>query len=321
MIRLPAILLLALMASASSVGCRRDTPARTDGRTAVWLDVSPSFGDPPRNPADAFALVQAFGSGQLAVRGVSITYGNVPLVRGFPAAQELLKRLDTGLLRPWRGPSSPEERAAPTEATELLREALTATPLTIVAAGPATTLASTLRRDGTLASRIERLILVAGQSADAIGQTPLDDVNVTADVESLRIVLDSAVPITLIAPALGAAIGLDRSDLDRLDTGSGAVRLITPSAGLWLHAQTEQHGASTLAVGAMAAVDVAAHPGHLRCESATARLSGDSPATARLLVSSTTAPGSRPVTWCHTADAEAKNRIIADALAASAARH
>ena len=154
---------------ATAGACRSGDAPPADGRIATWLDISPAIGDPPRDPGDALALLQAYGSGTLRVRGVSVTFGNVPLERGYPAAQELLKRLDSGLLRAWRGASAPDERAAPTEATELLEEALGKEPLTIVATGPATTIASVLLRQPAMASRIERVILVAGTPVDATG--------------------------------------------------------------------------------------------------------------------------------------------------------
>lgn len=304
-----AVLAVLLVATTA---CRRTPDAPRDGRTAVWLDVSPAFGDPPRNPDDALALLQAFGSERLRVRGVSVTFGNVPLVRGYPSAQELMTRIDTGLLRPWRGASSAEEQAAPTEATELLEEALRAERLTIVAVGPATTLASVLLRHPEIANRIERVVLVAGRTpaaGDAVGT----DANVAADPGSLQVVLDSQLPVTLVAGDLTIGVGMTGADLDRLDTGQGPIKLITPSARLWLQELTSRTGAQTFPVPAMLAVDVAAHPGELRCEAAIATLAGDA-ARRSLLVSSTPGSPGRAVTWCHTADPDAKARVITDVL-------
>lgn len=288
------------MTLAGAAACRRTAPP-ADGRTAVWLDVSPAFGDPPRDPGDALALLQAYGSGRLRVRGVSVTFGNVPLVRGYPAARELVKRLDTGLLRPWRGPSSPEERAAPTEATELLEEALDAGPLTFVAAGPLTTLASALQRQPGLASRLERVIVVAGRG-------------IADDPASAQALLDTSVPLTLIPADASTGVALTASDLDRLDAGPSPVRLVAPAAREWLRDMaTRQPGTAAFPVPAMLAVDVTAHPGAVRCEPAVARLARG-PGAASLQVSGAPGATGRPVTLCHTADAGATARILADLL-------
>ncbi len=338
--RLGAWVLLAALAVLPSA-CRRSQPP-ADGRTAVWLDISPALGDPPRDPGDALALLQAYGSDRLAVRGVSVTYGNVPLVRGYPAAQLLMERLDTGLLRPWRGASSPEERAAPTEATELLEEALEREPLTVVLVGPATTLASVLLRHPETAERLVRVVLVAGRPEgmgsresgvgsgesgvgsreSGVGENaaPLQersrwpDPAVGADAESVQVLFDSPVPITLVPPGDTTGIGLDAADLDRLDTGRGPIKLITPSSRGWLQGVTARTGATTFPVPAMLAVDVVAHPGGVRCEAAVATRVTDTAGAPALRVSTEPGGTGRPVTWCHTAVPEAKARMLDDVL-------
>lgn len=311
-LRCAVVLLLGLAGS----GCRRGEAPATDGRTPVWLDLSPSLGDPPRDPGDALALLQAYGSGRLLVRGVSVTFGNVPLVRGHPAALELLQRFDSGLLRAWRGPSTPEERAAPTEASELLREALEQEALTVVATGPATTTASVLLRQPSVAARMTRVILVAGTPADPTGRNAISDeaadANTVADPGSIQVVLDSAVPLTLIAPGDVTQIGLDASALDRLDTGRGPVKLITPSARGWLEDVRHRNGTSAFPIPAMLAIDAAAHPGSLRCEAAFATLATSGPGGPRLIVAA--GPPGRVVSWCHLADAGARERILGDVL-------
>jgi inosine-uridine nucleoside N-ribohydrolase len=309
---LSAMMLLVFPAT----GCRREAAAPADGRTAVWLDISPAFGDPPRDPGDGLALLQAYGSGRLNVRGVSVTFGNVPLVRGFPTAQELMKRLDTGLLRPWRGPSSREEREAPTEATELLEEALRTEPLTIIAVGPATTVASMLLRQPDLAERIERVVLVAGlrpgvtTSIEAFNAE--HDVTTALDAGSVQALLTSSVALTLVPGGASSLVDLDAADLDRLDQGHGPIKLITPSARLWLDAKTRPHAGAAFPVPAMVAVDVVAHPGTIRCEAAVAGVGPSGPNGPRLIVEE--GLHGRRVTWCHTADPSAKARMIDDVL-------
>lgn len=310
---LPALAVTALLVM-SSGACRRATAPPTGGRTAAWLDISPTIGDPPRDPGDALALLQAYGSDRLRIRGVSVTFGNAPIVRSFPAAKELMERLDTGLLRPWRGASSPEERAAPTEATELLEDALTKEALTIVAVGPATTLASVLLRQPEMASRIERVVLVAGQRVDPAPTADVSetDRNVLADAWSLQVLLDSPIALTLVPADASTGVGLDAADIDRLDQGRGPVKLITPSARAWVQTDQNRGHGQSVPVPAMLAVDVAAHPGQMRCESAVVTFAPPGAGAPRLLVS--TGLSGRQVTWCHTADPGAKTRMLDDVL-------
>lgn len=300
--------LIAMVLILAAGGCTRPTSETSGGRRAVWLDISPAIGDPPRDPGDALALLQTRGAGQLDLRGVSITFGNVPLVRGYPAAVELLERLETGLLRPWRGPSSAEERAAPTEATELLAEALGRTRLTVLSLGPATTLASVLLRHPALAAQIQRVVFVGGQRRPEAGQSLRPDANVTADPQSLQVVLDSGVALTLVPAGTATGLALTADDLDALERRGGPIGLVIPGARAWLQAVTNGTPTTGFPAPALVAVDVAAHPGEVRCEVAAASLETGSTA---LLVSSAPAPGGRRVTWCHTADPAARSRILA----------
>jgi len=298
-------------------GCRRADGPPADGRTAVWLDISPAVGDPPSDPAHALALLQAFGSERLRVRGVSVTFGNVPLERGLPAALELLQRLDSELLRAWRGPSAADERAAPTEASELLEEALRHERLTVIAAGPATTVAAVLLQHPDVAARIARVIMVGGTRDESTSGTfPTDppDVNVLADHQSVQVLLDSPVDLTFIPLDAAMEAGLGVAELDRLDRGRGPIALITPSARQWLAKRVAAFGTSGIPVGAMLAVDVAAHPGSVRCESAVAALEVSSEAGPRLMLGSGTA--GRHVTSCRMVDRGANQRMVGDVLRA-----
>lgn len=307
--------------------CRQHAPS-SDGRTAVWLDISPATGDPPRDPTDTMALVQTFGAERLRVAGVSVTFGKVPLVRGLPAAQDVMERIDTGGLRPWRGPSGPDERGSPTEATELLAEQLEDVPLTIVALGPLTTIAALLDRHARLATRVQRVVTTAGSGSARGGR----DEALALDPESFQVLLDSGVPLTLVADQAGQA-SLTAADIDRLARGGRPARAVVPSARAWLRVSTELSGTDGFAPGGMLAVDVVAHPDHARCRDARAVIewtavgragpSAGNPGTGGALPAlrvrtGTGAPG-RPVTSCHP-DAGVKERLLADVLRAGAPR-
>jgi inosine-uridine nucleoside N-ribohydrolase len=237
-------------------------------------------------------------------------------VRGYPAAQELVQRVDSGLRRAWRGASAAEERGAPTEATELLAEALEKEPLTIVATGSVTTIASVLLRHPQSASRIDRVIVIAGRSLDGPASPPSGggqaDGNADIDPASMQVLLDSPVALTLVRPGPGSGAVLDTADLERLDAGHGPIKLITPSARAWLQAVTGRDGATAFPVPAMLAVDAAAHPGQVRCEPAVASLSPAGGAGRHVQVTNGTA--GRRVNWCHTADAGARTRMVDDVL-------
>jgi len=66
---------------------------------AVWIDTDPAVGEPDRDVDDGLALVQAFRSPELDIRGVSVVFGNAPLDRGLPIARRLVRDFGPPRLR------------------------------------------------------------------------------------------------------------------------------------------------------------------------------------------------------------------------------
>ena len=57
----------------------------------VWIDTDPSIGVPLHEADDGFALVQAFHSPELRIRGISTTYGNAGLGTTDRIAREMAR--------------------------------------------------------------------------------------------------------------------------------------------------------------------------------------------------------------------------------------
>ena len=56
----------------------------------VWIDTDPAVGIPGADVDDGLALIQAFHSPEMRVRGVSAVFGNAPLEQTFPIATEMI---------------------------------------------------------------------------------------------------------------------------------------------------------------------------------------------------------------------------------------
>ena len=69
-------------------GAREITPPMTD----VWIDTDPSIGLAFHEADDGFALVQAFHSPEIRIRGISTTYGNAGLWTTTRIAREMVIR-------------------------------------------------------------------------------------------------------------------------------------------------------------------------------------------------------------------------------------
>ena len=128
----------------------------------VWIDTDPSVQQEGVHEVDdGFALVQAFRSKELEIRGVSVVFGNAPLARAFPIGQEIVRRYGRKGVPLFKGAAG-EDIGKETEASRALADALRKERLTILVLGPATNIATVLRLHPEIGARIERIIAVAG---------------------------------------------------------------------------------------------------------------------------------------------------------------
>jgi pyrimidine-specific ribonucleoside hydrolase len=143
-----------------------------------------------------------------------------------PAASSV--RLDSHGCRSLRAPSSAADAKSETEASRGLATALRASPLTILALGPATNVATTLAKHPELASRVTRIIAVAGRrpgqrfttgTSNARGHR---DFNFELDPGSFQVLLDSNTEVVLTPFEISSKIWLNASDLDRLAASPSA---------------------------------------------------------------------------------------------------
>ncbi len=284
----------AFVLAATATACFSPPPPPADGRTPIWIDSDVSIGEPDGDVADGFALIQAFRSDTVVVRGVSAVHGKAPLVRTWPITQDLVQRFGPEGLRPWRGAAGPHELRAPTEASEALATALRAERLTIVALGPLTTIASTLRGDSDLAVRMVRIVAAVRQA------------HVALDAPAMRAVLESGVPLTIVPFEASANVRLTDEDLARLDDGPVSARFLAESSRARRRAAGETSDVDEVQLFETLAVDVVAAPDRFVCDSATASVDSDA---APVLVIREGA-GAREVTHCHTPDDGFKERLM-----------
>ena len=209
------------------------------GGTAVWIDTDPSIGAPWREVDDAFALLLAFQSPELEIVGISSTYGNAGVRRTTAVTRDLTRRFSKAA-PVFEGAASPRDRAARTAATDALAGQLRSRQLTYVALGPLTNLAAFLQLHPQLARKIERVIIVGGQSPDRpprFGPNRshrIHDANVFKDPASAALVLQAGIPITLAAIDTASQLALTRDDLEQLRDGGPAGRFLYRKTRVWL---------------------------------------------------------------------------------------
>lgn len=225
----------------------------------VWIDADPSVARGGHEIDDGFALAQAFSADRLAIRGVSIVYGNAPLETAGRIGREMVERFGPRGLRVYEGASSAADLGRETDATRALAAALRKERLTVLALGPGTNVASVLRLHPELARRMRQIIAVAGRRPGQVftvgnSTRPLRDFNFENDREAFQVILESGVPLVLTPFEISSKVWIRKADLDRL-RGRPAIDYLYEPAMDWLALWKRDFGADgfnpfdTLAVG------------------------------------------------------------------------
>src|SRR5919106_141890 len=214
--------------------------AVAQAKIPVWIDTDPAVGEPERDVDDGLALVQAFNSPELAIRGISVVFGNAPLDRGLPIARQLVRDFGPPWLGVFAGAAGAAELGTETEASRALTGALRSEPLTILALGPATNVATVLKRHPELAAQVVRIVAVAGRRPGqrfTTGTTNTKghrDFNFELDPNAFRILLESKTQLVLTPFEISSKIWIESPDLDRLAAGGAAARALAGPARQWL---------------------------------------------------------------------------------------
>ena len=198
--------------------------AQTAEPIPVWLDVDPSAagGYGLTINDDGLAMAQAFRSPELAVRGVSATFGNADIDETWQIASDVVRRFGPDGMRVHRGAAASDALARETEAARALAAALRDERLTVLALGPVTTVATVVRNHPELVDRIDAVVAVAGRRpgqrfvAETTRSEPLMDLNFELDAPGFQALLDVDLPIVLAPFEISSKVVLTQADMDRL---------------------------------------------------------------------------------------------------------
>ncbi len=206
--------------------------------TDVWIDVDPGTGQ--SDVDDGLMLLQCLHSPELRIRGVSVVFGNAPLPHGLKVAGELLDQFGPPGLRPQAGAASADQLGQVTAAVEALAHALQDRPLTILAVGPVTNVATLVTRHPDLQARIQRIVMVAGRRpgqrflARPEQAQPFRDFNFELDPTAMQAILDTRIPLVLAPWEISSHVWITRDDLRLLAQRSASGRWIAETSEYWI---------------------------------------------------------------------------------------
>ena len=236
--------------------------------TAVWIDTDPAIGVPDRDVDDGFALLQAFHSPELQIRGVSVVFGNAPLSQAWPIGRRIVRRFGPAGLQAYRGAAAGSGLGIETAASRALAAALVREPLVVIALGPATNVATVVRNHPELTVRIVRIVAVAGRrpgqrfTTGALNTNAHRDFNFEQDPDAFRAILASSARLTLAGFEVSSKVWVTGEDLALLAHGSAGARWMAAPARRWLGLWTRTFGVDgfnpfdTLAIAAVASPDL-----------------------------------------------------------------
>jgi pyrimidine-specific ribonucleoside hydrolase len=293
--------------------------------TAVWIDSDVSIGSPIREVDDAYALVLALHSPEIRIAGLSTTYGNAPLGHTTHVARDIVRRFGAhaglSVAKVYSGARSAAELGRRTEASNALAAALDKGRLTYIALGPLTNLATFLRLHPKLASRIDRVIFLGGQSpGTSLGLRPngsfrIHDANVFKDPAATAIVLRSNIPLTAIPVSTASKLLVDAADLRALEKSGEAGNYLADRSRIWLWFWTNIVQTKGGAVFDTLAIVAATKPGLLVIENRSAGM--DRKGNLRLTTRRT--EGARPIRYC-TGFKPATKRFVIERIMARRSR-
>lgn len=303
--------------------------------TDVWIDTDPSIGVPLHEADDGFALIQAFHSPELRIRGISTTYGNAGLATTTRITREMAARfggpagIDDSHVHP--GSASARDLGKPTAATAALLASLQKRPLTYLALAPLTNLGTFLMLHPEAARRIERVVFVGGRTpgtrfrAGRWNPYEFTDGNFHKDNAAAAILLAVGPPLTLVPVECALQLLLTPAELRRLGREGGpSGRYLATKARLWMNLWRACFGVEGAVIFDCFAVLAATHPRLLETERRHAAIthdpSGKSAANPRHVhLVARTEPGGTPtheVLFCRRPLPEARDVLLQRLLGA-----
>jgi inosine-uridine nucleoside N-ribohydrolase len=207
--------------------------------TSVWIDSDISLGIKNRDVDDGLALIQAFHSPEIILRGISTVFGNTGVSNSYNIASTLNQKFGPPGLAVYLGADGP--RLDDTPASRAMANLLARIPFTIVALGPLTNIATLIKNHPNEIKNIERIIIVAGRKPGDVFRTgnenpePHRDFNFEMDTAALQWILDSNLDVVLIPFELSSKIWIYETDLEKFSLGGDAARFVLPASMEWLH--------------------------------------------------------------------------------------
>lgn len=265
--------------------------------TRVWIDTDAACGSAGNvDVDDCLAVLLLARSPSVTIVGISTVFGNAPVDVTDRTARELIAMLGGDTIVPppvYRGSFAAMNElgaGATAPAYEALRSALKGGPLTIIALGPLTNIAVSLKGHPDLQANVTSIVAVMGHRTGHLfhpaegkgrrgvlfGHGPVfTDFNFAHDRAAAVSIVEMHIPITLVPYDAARAVGLNATDLDRMAASGGAARWVATRSRGWLGYWKEHVGLSGFYPFDLIAASYVITPRYFRCARANIWIAPD----------------------------------------------
>lgn len=215
----------------------------------IWFDTDIMIGLPERAPRevdDGVTLIMALRQPAVEIVGISV-------VTEIDYAYDVTKKLlgwynKTGKDIPvYKGSDTCKDMGTETEGSKALADALRKEKLSILALGPNTNIATVLINHPGLASQIEEIVFCIGRTENytfrpGLGHYPVGDYNFIKDEESMRVILDTDIPLVFSGFECSKDVFLGPIDIDRLNNENEGDKWVYDQLMPWIKRGAELFG-------------------------------------------------------------------------------
>jgi pyrimidine-specific ribonucleoside hydrolase len=192
----------------------------------------------PREVDDGVTLIMALRQPAIELVGISLV---TVIDYGEEVTHKLLKWYNkTGRDIPvYKGSDLANDLGVENDATRALTAALEKEKLTILAIGPLTNVATVLKNRPELASQIEEIAFCLGRTPGlefrpGLGGFPVGDYNFEKDVESMKVILETNIPLLFSGFECSCSLFLGPVDIDRLNEGTEGDKWVYDQLMPWI---------------------------------------------------------------------------------------
>ena len=210
---------------------------------------------------DAFALLYALSHPNINVLGITTVFGNAPVEISTKNALILSEMADKGTIV-YQGAKKPLERevrsypsfihghdglgdtnhpqpkfnASNLDAVQFILNGINQNSgnINLVAVGPLTNIANSIKQDPSIANKVNSLLIMGGSWLVGGNITPVAEANIYNDPEAAEIVFKSGLPIIMVGLDVTHKVFLSQKEIDKLSSLNNSGKFLKKISNIYM---------------------------------------------------------------------------------------